>query len=91
MPSQMQQIQALTDEDSFIDRLSEEDIRDLTSISAFTKGQYYQRQGRVLSLSIAADGTRIEASVRGSRPKPYSQAIKLFEKPNETDIEGLFA
>lgn len=77
------------DERRPIDRLSWEDIRDATSASAFTKGERYQRQGRVTGLTVKQDGYRVEARVRGSERYPYVQAINIKENGEEGfDIDG---
>jgi superfamily II DNA or RNA helicase len=74
---------------TLIERLSRDDIRAMTSASAFAKGERYQRQGHVIDLKRADGGTRIEAHVRGSRQRPYSQKIELdLDRDGELDIAG---
>jgi superfamily II DNA or RNA helicase len=62
--------------------LSFEDIEDAVPSSAFRKGSRYQRQGRVVALSVAEGGKRIAGRVIGSEPTPYSQTIHIREAHN---------
>jgi superfamily II DNA or RNA helicase len=71
-----------------IDRLSEDDIRDATSRSAFSNGERYWRQGRVLSVTTEQDGALIKARVRGSQRQPYVQTIAIEDEGEFLDIKG---
>lgn len=47
------------------------------STATLTAGIGYLRQGRVLRAELSDDGTVLEGTTRGSRPKPYQQSIRL--------------
>ena len=69
--------------------MSRDDIEDITSRNAFSNGERYWRQGRVLSLTTEKDDTRIKARVRGGRRQPYSLKIDIVDVNGELlDIVG---
>ena len=71
---------------ALLDRMSREDVEDITSRNAANNGERYWRQGRVLSLNSNENekGVQIKARVQGSRRQPYAQAIEV------ADIDGVF-
>jgi superfamily II DNA or RNA helicase len=62
----------------------EDDIEDAIGRRAAAAGLTYQRQGRVRSLGLDADGVTLIASVRGSLPQPYEQTIRI--EPDELGV-----
>ena len=73
-----------------LELLSCDDIKDISSRSAFSKGERYWRQDRVVSLTVEEDGARIKARVRGSLRRPYSLNIELKQvSKGLLDIAGL--
>ncbi|WP_050808289.1 DEAD/DEAH box helicase [Asticcacaulis biprosthecium] len=67
----------MTDALTLTDVLSEEDIADFCTDSAFAAGRRYQRQERVAGLTVTADLTHISAKVQGTAPRPYATDIHL--------------
>jgi superfamily II DNA or RNA helicase len=61
-------------------------IIELVGRSAFQKGQAYQRQGRVLSLSC--DDHTVEATVRGSGRNHYDVAVNVRRAANGGALAG---
>jgi len=89
MSSRLQRIDEPLFGRTLLDRLSREDIEDVTSRSALSNGERYWRQGRVLSLTTEKDGARIKALVQGSKREPYSLSIEIVDLHGVfTDIEG---
>ena len=56
---------------------SDADLARFIPANAIAAGRAYAQAGRVLRLTVADDGTRIEADTQGSRRKPYSETIAL--------------
>ena len=89
MSSRLQRIEEPLSGGTLLDRLSRDDIEDITSRNAFSNGERYWRQGRVLSLTTEKDDTRIKARVRGGRRQPYSLKIDIVDVNGELlDIVG---
>jgi superfamily II DNA or RNA helicase len=89
MSSRLQRVEEPLYRRTLLDRLSREDIEDVTSRNAFSNGERYWRQGRVLFLTTQKDGTRIKAQVQGSERRPYSLTIEIDDVNGEfLDIEG---
>ena len=59
------------------DELTLEDVRRSTMRNAYAAALDYVTEGRVLDVTVAADGRRISGRVRGSMPRPYEQDILL--------------
>ena len=62
--------------------LRDDDIRRVVSSDAFHAGRHYQQQCRVRDLLVHPDGSTIEASVIGTRVRPYVQTISLGRTRN---------
>ena len=45
--------------------------------ATLTAGHRYLRQGRVLRAELSEDGSVLEGTTHGSRPRPYQQSIRL--------------
>jgi superfamily II DNA or RNA helicase len=89
MRSHLQRIEEPPRGGTVLDRLSRNDIEDFTSRNAVRDGERYWQQGRVLSLTMEQDGTRIEARVRGSQGHPYSLTIEIAEvNGDDLDVMG---
>ena len=89
MSSRLQRIEGPLSGGTLLDRLSRDDIEDITSRKAFSNGERYWREGRVLSLTTKKDDTRIKARVRGSRRQPYSLTVGIVDVNGELlDIAG---
>src|SRR6266446_158453 len=76
---------------ALLDRISREDIEDVTSRNAANNGDRYWRQGRVLSLNSNEnrEGVQIKARVQGSGRQPYAQTIEIADINGEfLEIEG---
>jgi superfamily II DNA or RNA helicase len=69
--------------DAAVGALTRRDIGACTTRSAFSKGEEYLRQRRVLAFTIAPGGT-IEGKVRGTDYEPYEQSIALDAAPDGT-------
>ena len=83
MSSRLQRIEEPLSGGTLLDRLSRDDIEDITSRNAFSNGERYWRQGRALSLTTEKDDTRIKARVRGGRRQPYSLKIDIVDVNGE--------
>lgn len=58
-------------------QLGEDDLRRAFDAGTLQKGASIRKRGGVRHIELSGDGSRISASVLGSRPKPYSQTITL--------------
>ena len=52
------------------------------STATLTAGRSYLHQGRVLRAELSGDGSVLEGTTRGSRPKPYQQSVLLLQDRN---------
>ena len=52
------------------------------------RGRIVRRDGGVCRVMVADDGAIVSGSVRGSKPKPYSQIISFGQRGNTVTISG---
>ncbi|MGE3933927.1 MAG: SNF2-related protein [Rhodospirillaceae bacterium] len=72
-----------------VGRLTRENIRDAVTGNAFARAVEYQREGRVLEISIGDDGRRVAGRVHGSHWNPYVAHADLMDgADDEVEVWG---
>ncbi len=70
-------------------RPTDAEIIQLVGQRPFTDGEYYDASGRVRQVTVAEDGSVVEAVTRGTAARPYHQHITLRQRTSGSlDIRG---